>query len=166
VKPHRNAVANHGWRHHCKKALCMQTPVPLKPPPKLLQNSKACRYERACWVRKFGLRGLEQDRACQAVPAIVPWELGCERVHEQDGVRVGRLERPPERQVEHHRQHVHPGVAADNPVLDKGEDCCIEGRGHKAARFCGLAHCFWKDEEVCSERHWSSDEEELGLRAP
>jgi hypothetical protein len=55
VKPNHNAVANHGQRHRCKRALYVRTPVPLKPLPKLLQNSKACRYERACWVRKFGL---------------------------------------------------------------------------------------------------------------
>jgi hypothetical protein len=41
VKSNRNNVANHGWRHRYKGALCVRPPVPLKPPPKLLQNSKA-----------------------------------------------------------------------------------------------------------------------------
>jgi hypothetical protein len=55
VKPYRNTVANYGWHHPCERALCVRTLVPLKPPPKFLQNSKACKYERACWMRKFGL---------------------------------------------------------------------------------------------------------------
>jgi hypothetical protein len=32
VKPHRNAVANHGRRHRCERALCVRTPVPLQSP--------------------------------------------------------------------------------------------------------------------------------------
>jgi hypothetical protein len=93
--------------------------------------------EGFCWVRKFRLRGLEQDRACRAVPAIVSWELGCERVQGQDGVCVGGPERPPERQAEHHKRHAHPGVAANNPVPDEGEDCCIEGGGATLQGFAG-----------------------------
>jgi hypothetical protein len=88
VKPHHNAVANRRWRHRCKRALYMRTPMPLKPPPKFFQNSKACRYERACWLRKFGLRGLLLGVEVWAVRAFA----GCGSLGYEGLSKIGRAE--------------------------------------------------------------------------